>query len=187
MVKGIQMQAIMVDDNGEKTVGLHTVTGLPTLRQVFRWFEDFSLSCSKNGCLSVTVYEISKYVYILENFGIECVDKMLSVFTRMLQQCWGNGAYIGHISDERLVVMAQFADDNNREDIAAFLEEQNQHLIKEIEKYNITEEEFKNLLIEWLVYYNSKRPHFSLNLKAPLEFLVENNKMSHMYVTNTIA
>ena len=47
------------------------------------------------------------------------------------------------------------------------------------------EEEFKNLLIEWLVYYNSKRPHFSLNLKAPLEFLVENNKMSHMYVTNT--
>ena len=48
------------------------------------------------------------------------------------------------------------------------------------------EEEFKNLLIEWLVYYNSKRPHFSLNLKAPLEFLVENNKMSHMYVTNTI-
>lgn len=47
------------------------------------------------------------------------------------------------------------------------------------------DEEFKNLLIEWLVYYNSKRPHFSLNLKAPLEFLVENNKMSHMYLTNT--
>ena len=47
------------------------------------------------------------------------------------------------------------------------------------------DEEFKNLLIDWLVYYNSKRPHFSLNLKAPLEFLVKNNKMSHMYVTNT--
>ena len=28
------------------------------------------------------------------------------------------------------------------------------------------DEEFKNLLIEWLVYYNSKRPHFSLNLKS---------------------
>ena len=47
------------------------------------------------------------------------------------------------------------------------------------------DEEFKNLLIEWLVYYNSKRPHFSLNLKSPLQFLVEYNKMSHMYVTNT--
>ena len=47
------------------------------------------------------------------------------------------------------------------------------------------DEEFKNLRIDWLVYYNSKRPHFSLNLKAPLQFLVENNKMSHMYVTNT--
>ena len=47
------------------------------------------------------------------------------------------------------------------------------------------DEEFKNLLIDWLVYYNSKRPHFSLNLKAPLQFLIENNKMSQMYVTNT--
>jgi len=138
MAKGIQMQAIMVDDNKEeKRTGLHSVTGLPTLRQVFRWFKDFSLSCSKNGCLSVTVYEISKYVYILENFGIECVDEILSVFTRMLQQCWGNGTYIGHISDERLVVIAQFAYDCSREDIASFLEEQNQCLIKEIEGYNI--------------------------------------------------
>ena len=47
------------------------------------------------------------------------------------------------------------------------------------------DEEFKSLRIDWLVYYNSKRPHFSLNLKAPLQFLIENNKMSHMYVTNT--
>lgn len=47
------------------------------------------------------------------------------------------------------------------------------------------DEEFKNLLIEWLVYYNSKRPHFSLNLKSPLQFMVEKYKMSHMLLTNT--
>ena len=29
-------------------------------------------------------------------------------------------------------------------------------------------DDFDKLLIDWLVYYNSKRPHFSLNLKAPL-------------------
>jgi len=47
------------------------------------------------------------------------------------------------------------------------------------------DEEFKSLLIEWLVYYNSKRPHFSLNLKSPLQFMFEKYKMSHMYLTNT--
>jgi transposase InsO family protein len=31
------------------------------------------------------------------------------------------------------------------------------------------EEEFKGLLVDYLVYYNSKRPHLSLNLKTPLQ------------------
>ena len=50
----------------------------------------------------------------------------------------------------------------------------------------IREEEFKNLLIEWLVYHNSsKRHHFSLNLKAPLQYILINYKMAHMCLTNT--
>ena len=46
-------------------------------------------------------------------------------------------------------------------------------------------EEFDNLLINWLVYYNSKRPHLALNLKAPLQYMLDNYKMSLMYLTNT--
>jgi|GEM_PF-3974927 len=36
-----------------------------------------------------------------------------------------------------------------------------------------------------LVYYNAKRPHLSLNLQTPLQFIAQNNKMSQMYLTNT--
>ena len=51
----------------------------------------------------------------------------------------------------------------------------------------IREEEFKNLLIEWLVYHNSsKRHHFSLNLKSPLQYILNNYKMANMCLTNTI-
>ena len=74
--------------------------------------------------------------------------------------------------------------------INAYIEKFNRTLREEFIDVNGVlikeEEEFKNLLIDWLVYYNSKRPHFSLNLKAPLEFLVENNKMSHLYVIQYI-
>ena len=76
-----------------------------------------------------------------------------------------------------------------RAKINAYIERFNRTLREEFIDVNGVlikeDEEFRNLLIDRLVYYNSKRPHFSLNLKAPLEFLVENNKMSHMYVTNT--
>ena len=46
-------------------------------------------------------------------------------------------------------------------------------------------EEFDKLLIDWLVYYNSKRPHFSLNLKAPLQYILNNYKMANMCLTST--
>ena len=45
---------------------------------------------------------------------------------------------------------------------------------------------FDELLIDWLIYYNSQRPHFSLNLKSPLQFMIQNYKMSHMLLTNTV-
>ena len=47
------------------------------------------------------------------------------------------------------------------------------------------DEEFKGLLVDYLVYYNTKRPHLSLNLKTPLQIIAQNNKMSQMYLTNT--
>ena len=46
-------------------------------------------------------------------------------------------------------------------------------------------DDFDKLLIDWLVYYNSKRPLFSLNLKSPLQYMLDNYKMSLMYLTNT--
>ena len=74
--------------------------------------------------------------------------------------------------------------------INAYIERFNRTLREEFLNVNgilIKEkDDFNKLLIDWLVYYNSKRPLFSLNLKALLQFLVENNKISHMYVTNTL-
>lgn len=44
---------------------------------------------------------------------------------------------------------------------------------------------FSQLLTEWNLYYNTKRRHHSLGLKSPLQYLVENNQMSHMLWTYT--
>jgi len=70
-----------------------------------------------------------------------------------------------------------------------------------IERYNRTiQEEFINpnldsihdkgvfwkKLNEYLIYYNTKRPHHSLNLKSPLEYYIEEKGMSHKSLTYTI-
>jgi hypothetical protein len=41
------------------------------------------------------------------------------------------------------------------------------------------------LLADYLIYYNNKRPHIALNLKTPLHAMQQNNKMSHMCLTYT--
>ena len=69
-----------------------------------------------------------------------------------------------------------------------------------IEKYNRTiQEEFINQheisledvdtfnlkLVDWLIWYNTKRYHWSLNLTSPVDYLLNNNLMSNMCWTNT--
>ena len=42
---------------------------------------------------------------------------------------------------------------------------------------------FHKALADYLIFYNTQRPHHSLGLKAPLQYLIANNKMSHMSLT----
>jgi len=44
---------------------------------------------------------------------------------------------------------------------------------------------FSQLLIDWNIYYNTKRRHHSLGLLSPLQYLLTNNQMSQMSWTYT--
>jgi len=69
-----------------------------------------------------------------------------------------------------------------------------------IERYNRTVQEefidnnldiihdkilFNQKLADYLIWYNSKRPHKSLGLKSPLQYLIEKGGVSHKYLTYT--
>jgi len=42
-------------------------------------------------------------------------------------------------------------------------------------------------MTEWLVWYNTKRFHWGLNLETPVDYLLKNNYVSNMCWTNTLA
>ena len=69
-----------------------------------------------------------------------------------------------------------------------------------IEKYNRTIQEeyidwnetlledpnkFNEKLMDWLVWYNTERYHWSLNLTSPVDYMINNNLLSRMCWTNT--
>ena len=48
------------------------------------------------------------------------------------------------------------------------------------------ESEFNKRLMGWLIWYNTKRFHWSLNLTSPVDYLLNNSLVSNMSWTNTI-
>jgi putative transposase len=47
--------------------------------------------------------------------------------------------------------------------------------------------QFNCELMDYLIWYNTKRPHWSLNLKSPVDYLIQNNHLSKMWWTDTLS
>ena len=46
--------------------------------------------------------------------------------------------------------------------------------------------EFNKKLIDWLLWYNTKRFHWSLNLETPVNYLINNGLLSNMRWANMV-
>jgi len=46
--------------------------------------------------------------------------------------------------------------------------------------------EFNKKLMDWLLWYNTERPHWSLRLQSPVDYLITNGYLSNMTWTDTI-
>jgi len=76
----------------------------------------------------------------------------------------------------------------------AYVERFNRSIQEEFINFNIPTltyeiDIFNRKLIDWLLWYNCKRPHHSLGLLSPLEYIVEKDcfgcEKSNMLWTNT--
>jgi len=74
--------------------------------------------------------------------------------------------------------------------INSFIERSNRTLKEEFANYHrqtllTSLDEFNQKLIEYLVWYNTKRVHKSLNNQTPIDYLLKVLPESHMYATHT--
>lgn len=73
--------------------------------------------------------------------------------------------------------------------INTFIERYNRTIQEEYLDYHLDElinlEQGNQLLVDWNIYYNTKRRHHSLGLKSPIDYFIENGGMSHKSLTYT--
>lgn len=73
----------------------------------------------------------------------------------------------GHIEKFNRTIQEEFID-------------QNEMWLDNIAEFNIK-------LVDWLIWYNTERPHWSLRLQSPFQFLLNNGHLSKMSWTDTIS
>ncbi|MBW6441100.1 integrase core domain-containing protein, partial [Patescibacteria group bacterium] len=71
----------------------------------------------------------------------------------------------GHIEKFNRTIQEEFID-------------QNEIYFDEIEQFN-------EKMLEWIIWYNTKRYHWSLGLQSPVDYMINNNLLSRMCWTNT--
>jgi len=72
----------------------------------------------------------------------------------------------GHIEKYNRTIQEEFID-------------QNEILLEDTNRFN-------QKLTDWLIWYNTNRYHWSLNLESPVDYLLKNNFVSKMRWTNTL-
>src|SRR3990172_243119 len=97
--------------------------------------------------------------------------------------------------------LGEFSEELSRDNIPHFFSYPNCPKINSyVERYNRTIQEefidnhldiihdkplFNQKLADYLIFYNTQRPHKSLGLKSPMDYLIENGEMSQMCLTYT--
>lgn len=93
---------------------INQYTGLPNLKGLSKWFEEFS-SDPKNHDrpLSVSIYGLPNYRFIYENYGIRDVEEALQRIAVMLRKANPKNCAVAHISQEEFIVVNYYDSSND--------------------------------------------------------------------------
>lgn len=112
----------------------NAVTKLPALREAIRMFDLWKKNSSVNY-LSLAVYEIPQFLHVLENYGIDAVNEVISVVSEKIRQIWGDFSYIAHIMEDRFAVFTVYDEVDNVHDIYELLKSEHAMLDKALDRY----------------------------------------------------
>ncbi len=112
---------------------INTLSDLPNLKGTATWYEEFATPDNQQKAITVSVYALPKYTYILENYGIEAVEAAIVIVSNALKLANQKNCFIGHISHNEFVVINYY---DNPKDIGDTITAATSVFFEEIENYN---------------------------------------------------
>ncbi len=107
-----------LSQKAERFALINPITNLPNLKGAVKWFEEFSSSEeNRNTTISVSVYGIPKYSYIIENYGNKDIEEALRFVSEALKIANPVDCYIAHIADDEFVVVNYYKDPDSINDV----------------------------------------------------------------------
>ncbi len=95
----------------ERAALINTVSGLPNLKGAVKWFEEFSSSEeNRKKTMSISVYCMPKYSYILENYGADAAEEMVRFVAQSLKLANQNDCYVAQFAEDSFVVVNYYED-----------------------------------------------------------------------------
>ncbi len=89
------------------------ITGMANLKGAVKWFEEFGRNEANRGIpLSISVYGLPKYTYILENYGLGAAEEALRLASESLRMANPTDCFVAHIADDEFVVVNYYPDPN---------------------------------------------------------------------------
>ncbi len=103
-----QMKLRLSVENANVT---NPITELPNLKGTVEWFNDFAgIEKNHNRSLSISVYGLPKYTYILENYGIEEAEEVSRFVAESLKIANPQDCFISHIADDGFAIINYYDD-----------------------------------------------------------------------------
>lgn len=95
----------------ERAALTNSVTGMPNLKGAVKWFEEFSAQPeNREKSLSISVYALPKYNYILENYGIVAAEEAVRLAAEALKLANQTDCYIAQFAEDGFVVVNYYDD-----------------------------------------------------------------------------
>ena len=117
----------------QRAVVINPLTDLPNLKGTATWFEEFASPENRSKTMTISVYALPKYTYILENYGISDAEKAVQLTANALKLANSGSCFIGHIAEDQFVVINQY---DNPEDIHDVINSATSAFFSVIESYN---------------------------------------------------
>ncbi len=148
----------------ERAALTSSVTALPNLKGSIKWFEEFSAD-NKDKTLTISVYGLPKYTYIMENYGVSAAEEAVSFVAQALKLANPNNTFIGHIADDEFVVVNYY---DGWEEIEETIKNATSVFFSTIEGYNTRSS--KEYFVEVNCGCTTVNPDWSGTLESFIKF-----------------